>query len=87
MRPLILPGLGDIYLGHRALGVLELIGSLFVWLIVITSLLAGGEGSLEMAIFLLVIYNGRKFKDTLDRLDEQALLACKRLIEDLVKRL
>jgi len=29
---------------------------------------------------------GRK-TDTLDRLDEQALLACKRLIEDLVKRL
>jgi predicted Zn finger-like uncharacterized protein len=58
VRSLILPGLGDIYLGHRALGVLELIGSLFVWLIVITSLLAGGEGSLEIAIFLLVIYNG-----------------------------
>ena len=55
IRSLILPGLGDIYLGHRVLGILELTGSLMVWSIVI-ALLATGE--IAPAVFLLVICNG-----------------------------
>jgi hypothetical protein len=34
-KSLVLPGWGDIYLGHRALGILELIGSVIVWVFVI----------------------------------------------------
>lgn len=55
IRSLILPGLGDIYLGHRVLGILELTGSLMVWSIVI-ALLATGE--IATAVFLLLICNG-----------------------------
>ncbi len=57
-KSLLLPGFGDIYLGHRALGILELIGSLLVWLVAISFLLSGEEMSLTAAIFLLLFYNG-----------------------------
>lgn len=47
---LLMPGLGDLYLGHRAFGALELIGALAVWGIVLSSALgaradAGGDGA------------------------------------------
>ncbi len=58
LKSLLLPGLGDIYLGHRALGILELIGSAIVWIIVISSLLSGVVESLIGAFFLLLFYNG-----------------------------
>ena len=58
LRSLFLPGLGDIYLGHRFLGVMELIGSLIVWGIILSLLLTGEENGLIVALFLLVIYNG-----------------------------
>jgi len=57
-RSLILPGWGDIYLGHRALGSMELIGSIVVWFIILTSIFAVEEGGLGVAIILLIIYNG-----------------------------
>lgn len=41
---LILPGLGDVYLGHRALGTMEIIGALFAWGFIGFSFLAA-EGS------------------------------------------
>jgi len=37
MRSLILPGLGDFYLGHRVLGTLELFGSIIIWLALMKS--------------------------------------------------
>jgi len=55
LRSLLLPGLGDIYLGHRFLGCLELLGSLFVWAIV--AILLFSDESV-MAIGLFLIYNG-----------------------------
>ena len=58
LRSLLLPGLGDIYLGHRFLGALELMGSLIVWGIIFSLLLTGKESGLFSAFFLLVIYNG-----------------------------
>ena len=58
IRSLILPGLGDFYLGHRAPGTLELIGSAIIWLIIITTLLAGEAGGVPFAITLLILYNG-----------------------------
>ena len=57
-KSLVLPGWGDIYLGHRALGILELIGSVIVWVFVISFLGQGGVGNLITAVFLLLIYNG-----------------------------
>lgn len=42
------PGLGDIYLGHKALGVMEILGAAFAWVFIVLSLglgdLAAGEG-------------------------------------------
>ena len=56
-RSLLLPGLGDMYLGHTLLGLLELLGAVVVWAVVIALVLSGEEGTLFMALFLLVFYN------------------------------
>ena len=58
LKSLVLPGWGDMYLGHRALGLLELTGSFFVWVIIASMLLAGEPGSLVAIVFLLMFYNG-----------------------------
>ena len=58
IKSLMLPGWGDVYLGHRALGVLELLGSIVVWAVVISALLAGGESNVILAAIILVFYNG-----------------------------
>jgi predicted Zn finger-like uncharacterized protein len=58
LKSLVLPGWGDMYLGHRALGLLELSGSVFVWGIIGSMLLAGEPGSLVGLAFLLIFYNG-----------------------------
>jgi hypothetical protein len=52
---LFLPGLGDFYLGHKALGIMEVMGSVMVWLVAAVWLLTGG---LIMAAFVLLFYNG-----------------------------
>lgn len=58
LRSLLLPGWGDIYLGHRLLGGLELLGSLLVWGIGVGLLLSNDPAGLGVAIVLLLIYNG-----------------------------
>jgi predicted Zn finger-like uncharacterized protein len=58
VRSLLLPGLGDMYLGHRVLGALEMLVSLYVWILVITSMRAGGAENLIVAAVILSIYNG-----------------------------
>ena len=58
LKSLILPGWGDIYLGHRLLGGIELLGSLFIWLIFLGLLLSGLAEDLIIGLFLLVFYNG-----------------------------
>jgi predicted Zn finger-like uncharacterized protein len=57
LRSLVLPGWGDIYLGHRMIGVFELLGSLLVWLVVFQFLSAGNEGVI-LGLFLLCFFNG-----------------------------
>jgi predicted Zn finger-like uncharacterized protein len=57
-RSLLLPGLGDIYLGHRGLGLLEMLGSAIVWLVVLAFLFSGEQGVVLPAVFLLLFYNG-----------------------------
>jgi predicted Zn finger-like uncharacterized protein len=58
LRSLLLPGWGDIYLGHRVLGTFELLGSLFIWLIVFSSLRSMQIDALIPWLFLLLVYNG-----------------------------
>ena len=58
IRSLILPGWGDLYLGHRALGLLELLGSAVVWLVVIGQILTPGIAHLMTALLIVFIYNG-----------------------------
>ena len=58
LKSLILPGWGDIYLGHRLLGCIEILGSLFVWLIFFGLLMSGLAEDFIIGLFLLVFYNG-----------------------------
>ena len=58
LRSFLLPGLGDFYLGHRALGALELMGSLVVWAYALLSILSGQREGIFVAGFLLLFYNG-----------------------------
>lgn len=57
LRSLLLPGLGDIYLGHRMLGLAELLGSLVIWAIVIFAVLQGDQAALVVSLVILVFYN------------------------------
>ncbi len=58
LRSLLLPGLGDFYLGHRALGALELMGSLMVWTYALLRIWGGQKDGLLVAIVVLLFYNG-----------------------------
>ena len=57
LRSLVLPGLGDIYLDHRLLGMFELTVSLILWLYVLSSLLTGEPEGVVMALVILIFYN------------------------------
>ncbi len=56
-RSLLLPGLGDFYLGHRALGAAELMGSLMVWTYALLLVFRGQEDGLLVGIVVLLFYN------------------------------
>jgi predicted Zn finger-like uncharacterized protein len=56
-RSLLLPGLGDFYLGHRALGVAELMGSLMVWTYALLLIYRGQKDGLWVAMVILLFYN------------------------------
>jgi len=58
LRSLLLPGLGDFYLGHRFLGVLEMLGSGVVWLLVISSVLSGVPANMVVSGVILLWVNG-----------------------------
>jgi len=58
LRSLILPGWGDIYLGHRVLGALELLSACFIWLLVLSCLLSGFAEDLVAGAMILVLFNG-----------------------------
>jgi predicted Zn finger-like uncharacterized protein len=58
LRSLILPGWGDIYLGHRALGALELLSACFIWLLVLSCLLSGFAEDLVAGVMMLILFNG-----------------------------
>lgn len=64
-RSLTMPGWGDIYLGHKGLGTLELLGALVVWGLVISFVmkdLTAGQSIMQsenimLAAFIIVFYN------------------------------
>jgi predicted Zn finger-like uncharacterized protein len=58
LRSLMLPGLGDFYLGHRLLGALEMTGSMLVWLVVVFSFLSGVPAHMMVAGVILLWVNG-----------------------------
>ena len=58
LMSLFLPGLGDIYLGHTAFGLLELIGSLVEWSILVGAIIgviSGEEGAVGFLIIWILI--------------------------------
>jgi predicted Zn finger-like uncharacterized protein len=58
LRSLLLPGWGDIYLGHRFLGFIELLGSLLVWGLCMTLLLSNDPSDTIAGGVILLFYNG-----------------------------
>lgn len=58
LRSLIMPGWGDIYLGHGVLGALELLSGCFIWLLVLSCLLSGFAEDLVAGAMILVLFNG-----------------------------
>jgi hypothetical protein len=58
LRSLLLPGLGDIYLGHRFLGGLELLGSILMWGFLFSLMLSEDQSQLGFVAFLMLIYCG-----------------------------
>ncbi len=57
LRSLLLPGLGDFYLGHRALGAAELMGSIMVWTYALFLVYHGQKDGLFVAVLVLLFYN------------------------------
>jgi len=58
LRSFMLPGWGDVYLGHRFLGVCEMLGSLLIWGIIIAMLFSDDPANLIMGLVVLLFYNG-----------------------------
>jgi hypothetical protein len=50
-------GLGDMSLGHRLLGAFEMVGSIIVWLVVISMAVSGKTEDLVMGGIILFFYN------------------------------
>lgn len=58
LRSLFIPGWGDLYLGHRFLGCVELLVSLFIWSIALSFFLGGVPDEIGIGVVLLLFYNG-----------------------------
>lgn len=58
LRSLLLPGWGDIYLGHRFLGACELLGSLLAWGFMATLIMSEDPADLAVGIVFLLFYHG-----------------------------
>jgi hypothetical protein len=53
---LMFPGLGDLYLGHRALGIFELVAAIFIWLIILVPTAREMYEITELIITIVVVY-------------------------------
>jgi hypothetical protein len=53
---LMFPGLGDLYLGHRALGIFELVGAIVVWLIILVPTASDMDNIAELIVAIVLVY-------------------------------
>ncbi len=53
---LMFPGLGDLYLGHRALGIFELIGAIVIWLIILVATASNIYEISELIFTIVIVY-------------------------------
>ena len=58
LRSLVLPGLGDFYLGHRFLASLEMVGSLAAWCVIIAVMLPAFGPDSEQSAVLAAVFGG-----------------------------
>lgn len=58
LRSLLLPGLGDIYLGHRLLGTFEVMGALVMWSLALGLFASGLPENIIFGVLLLLLANG-----------------------------
>jgi len=58
LRSLLLPGWGDMYLGHHLLGAFEMLGSLLVWIFITTTISSGAPEDIVAAMIMLLFVNG-----------------------------
>jgi hypothetical protein len=58
LRSLLLPGLGDFYLGHRILASMEMVGSLVTWFVIIGLMLAAFAPDSEQSVAIVAVFGG-----------------------------
>ena len=58
LRSLLLPGLGDFYLGHRFLASIEMVGSLASWCVIIALMLSAFDPNSEQSPALAAVFGG-----------------------------
>jgi hypothetical protein len=57
LRSFLLPGLGDIYLTHRFLGTLELLGSILLVILLLSAFLSGDSGGAIVLLIVILFYH------------------------------
>jgi hypothetical protein len=53
---LMFPGLGDLYLGHRAMGIFELVGAIIVWFIILVSAAREMPDIAALIVTIVIVY-------------------------------
>jgi predicted Zn finger-like uncharacterized protein len=58
LQSLLVPGWGDMYLGHRGLGAIKIVGSLVLWAVVLGMILSRKSDDAVIGVVLLLFVNG-----------------------------
>ncbi len=58
LRSLLLPGWGDIYLGHHVIGGFELLGGVIIWLLALSMMFGDEAGGSAIGVIVLIFFNG-----------------------------
>ena len=77
LRSLLLPGWGDMYLGHRVLGCFELLGALIIWCFAMSLILQDQLEGAAIGVMLLLFFNGMDALLTLHMAKKGYILAKK----------
>lgn len=86
LRSLLLPGWGDIYLGHRVIGCFELLGGLAIWMLALSMILGGEADSTAVGVILLIFFNGMDALLTLHMAKKGYILMRKQPQENIADR-